>query len=153
MIDKFKAWLSRKDNSMKKSKIESPIHVENIEDFKKESEDILSYLLDDGSISIKVENDDNQYKVEIIVNQIEHDDEFLQELDRSINGYKTVSFENVKEDITQYFNYINKKYIINAHFRIENDDNFTYKIYKISEIDEVPKYLNFNRIVFYIKKA
>lgn len=139
MIDRFKDWIGKKKN------INEPELVYDKNEFKEESENLLSYLMD--KIEIVVEStSSNWLVVELIVKQ---DKSEFSDLDRMINGYKIVSFKDVKDDLIQYFNYINRKYILNKNITIINEDTFDVSSYDISELNSISD-LEFTSIKFYI---
>ncbi len=133
MIDRFKKWLS----SNKKKEVK-PINLNktDIEQFRKESNDILSYILDNGDIFIVIDEYLKDYKVRLVV-------------DTDI--CETKNFYDIKEDFIQYIYYMFRKYKIEQQVQFSNDKESFYKNYQISELDNLPN-IKFNYISFYIRK-
>lgn len=139
MIDRFKDWIGKKKN------INEPELIYDKNEFKEESENLLSYLM--GKIEIVVRStSSNWLVVELIVKQ---DKSEFSDLDRMINGYKIANFKDVKDDLIQYFNYINRKYILNKNIIVCNEDTFDVFSYDISELNNIGD-LEFTSIKFYI---
>lgn len=125
--------------------INEPELVYDKNEFKEESENLLSYLMD--KIEIVVEStSSNWLVVELIVKQ---DKSEFSDLDRMINGYKIANFKDIKDDLIQYFNYINRKYILNKNIIIKNEDTFDVSSHNISELNSIGD-LEFTSIKFYI---
>lgn len=152
MIDRFKKWLSKKDKTGTNVSYAPKSVGTNIDEFINESNELLSYLLDDGLFTLKVSNYLYDHKITLLVNQDYYEDEELQTLHHNINGYNTIKFEDIKDDFIPYVTYMSRKYIIDNAISIVNEDNFYTRNFKIDELETVKDNVELTYISFYLRK-
>lgn len=142
-FEKFN-WFKSKPKEIIKSK------ELDFNEFKKEAEDMLSYLLDDCNMSLIIDDFLKEFKVTLKVNQESYEGD-LQEFHHQVNGFETKDFYAIKEDFISYYLYILRKYKVEQEIRIENADTLYIKYFKPSELENI-KNIKFTSISFYVKK-
>lgn len=135
MIDKFKSYISKRSGAPK-------ILGTNIEDFKRESKDLLSNLLDSEPLLLNIETYGFHYKIILYVNDVNE-------------NCDTIKFSKIKNDFIQYVRYMSRKYPIDQEFSVticDEDFNFKSKTYSLKEIDDIDENLDIRDISFYMRK-
>ena len=122
MIKKFKDWFKSKPPVDTTTKF-------NLSEFRSDSKDLLSYILDDSSIVLTIDTYSHDYKVNLMVVK-DYDSDFEQELDEQINGYKVINFYDIKDDFVSYFTYIHSKY---KHSRLDEGAPCAPQFEEVSE--------------------
>lgn len=143
MIDRFKNWLgkNKKDSNIK---LAPTLVGTNIDGFMKDTNDMLSFLLDENKIKIKLDEYLHEYKVTLEVRQSKY---FVED-----ENIITVPFNKIKDDLIPYLEYASRKYVIDNDINIKNESGFLKSKSRTIEQLKTINNLHFTSINFYIRK-